>query len=127
LALAGFVLVSTSALLVVLAIDARRSGSVSLISVLRDMAIVLVALETLIVGVLLIVLVLQVQALVGLLRDEIRPMLEAINETLATVRGTTRFMSQKVVSPTIQAAGFFAGLRRVVQEMTTLRRGSDEE
>lgn len=128
LVVVGLVLVGMIALLVVLAVDAYRSPvqpsrGAAVVALLRDAAIILVAFETLLIGLLLIVLTIQVQALVGLLRDEIRPMLETINDTLATVRGTTRFVSHHVVSPTIQAAGFLAGVRRVLQELADTLRG----
>jgi hypothetical protein len=91
-------------------------GSV-VVGLLRDAAIIFVAFETLLIGVLLIVLMIQMQSLIILLRDEIRPMLEAANETLATVRGTTQFVSHNVVSPVIKWSGYLTGLRRIVQEI----------
>ncbi len=128
LVVVGLLLVGMIALLVVLAVDAYRSPvqpspGAAVVSLLRDAAIILVAFETLLIGLLLIVLTIQVQALVGLLRDEIRPMLETLNDTLATIRGTTRFVSHHVVSPTIQAAGFLAGVRRVLRELADTLRG----
>ncbi len=128
LVVVGLLLVGMVALLVVLAVDAYRSPvqpspGAAVVSLLRDAAIILVAFETLLIGLLLIVLTIQVQALVGLLRDEIRPMLQTLNDTLATVRGTTQFVSHHVVSPTIQAAGFVAGVRRVLRELTDTLRG----
>ena len=90
------------------------------VGLLRDAAIIFVAFETLLIGVLLIILMLQVQSLVVLLRDEIKPMLEAANETLATVRGTTRFVSHNVVSPVVKWSGYLAGLRRVVRDIGAL-------
>ncbi len=125
LVIAGLLLVGMIALLVILAIDAYRaapepSPGAVVVSLLRDVAIVLVAFETLLIGALVVVLTLQVQALIALLRDEIRPMLEAINETVATVRGTAQFMSHNVVSPTIRAAGFLAGLKQVAKEIAEL-------
>jgi len=132
LAVTGLLLVGMVVVLVILAIDAYRQApgttpGGAVIGLLRDAAIVLVAFESLVIGTLMIVLVLQIQALVALLRDEIHPLLEALNETVATVRGTARFVSHNVVSPTIQAAGFLAGLRRVVREIAALGRGSKAE
>lgn len=95
-------------------------GSV-VVGLLRDVAIVFVAFETSVIGVLLIVLMLQVQSLVVLLRDEIRPMLEAANETLATVRGTTQFVSHNVVTPVMKWSGYLAGLRRILQQIGGIR------
>ncbi|MFN3762205.1 MAG: hypothetical protein ACK4WK_03265 [Anaerolineae bacterium] len=122
LVIVGVLMLGMIVLLVVLAVDAYRSPvqpsqGAAVVSLLRDAAIILVAFETFLIGILLIVLTIQVQALVSLLRDEIRPMLETLNDTLATVRGTTRFVSHHVVSPTIQAASFMAGVRRVLKEI----------
>lgn len=129
LVLFGLLLAGMIALLVVLAIDAYRSpaqrtAGTAVVSLLRDAAIILAAFETLLIGVLLVLLTLQVQALVALLRDEIRPMLEALNDTVATVRGTAEFVSHSVVSPTIRTASFLAGLRQVAKEIVELGRGS---
>jgi hypothetical protein len=111
-------------LLVFLSIDAYQaayaggppSPGAVVVSLLRDVAIVFVAFETLIIGVLLIILMVQVQSLVVLLRDEIRPMLEAANETLSTVRGTTQFVSHNVVTPVMKWSGYLAGLRRILEQ-----------
>lgn len=96
------------------------------VGLLRDAAIIFVAFETLIIGILLIVLMLQLQSLIVLLRDEIRPMLEAANETMTTVRGTTKFVSHNVVSPVMKWSSNLAGARRILKEITQLRRGQDE-
>jgi hypothetical protein len=135
LVIAGLLLVGLVVLLVFLSIDAYQAtyagtgpspGSV-VVGVLRDAAIIFVAFETLIIGVLLIILMLQVQSLIVLLRDEIKPMLEAANETLATVRGTTQFVSHNVVSPVVKWSGYLAGLRRIVREIGGLIDRGEQE
>jgi hypothetical protein len=135
LVIAGLLLVGLVVLLVFLSIDAYQAtyagtgpspGSV-VVGVLRDAAIIFVAFETLIIGVLLIILMLQVQSLIVLLRDEIKPMLEAANETLATVRGTTQFVSHSVVSPVVKWSGYMAGLRRIVREISGLTDRGEQE
>lgn len=117
-------------LLVILSINAYNAtmqgegpdpGAV-VVSLLRDAAIIVVAFETLVIGVLLVLLTIQVQALVRMLQDEIQPMLASLNETVSTVRGTTQFVSHHVVSPTIKAASFLSGVRRVVREAVDLVR-----
>jgi len=122
-------------LLVFLSVDAYRaaesgagpSPGAVVVGLLRDAAIVFVAFETLLIGILLIILMLQVQSLVVLLRDEIKPMLEAANETLATVRGTTQFVSHNLVSPVVKWSGYLAGLQRIVREIGGLRKSVKQE
>jgi hypothetical protein len=120
---AGLVLLGLVILLVILSMDAYRAAMTGaapspgevVVSLLRDAALIFVAFETMVIGILLIILMVQMQALIVLLRDEIRPMLEAVNETVATVRGTTRFVSHNVVSPVIRLSGYLAGLRRIIR------------
>lgn len=133
LVVAGLFMVSVVVLLVFLSVDAYQAASAGagpspgeiVVGLLRDAAIIFVAFETLLIGVLLIILMVQVQSLVMLLRDEIKPMLEAANETLATVRGTTQFVSHNVVSPVIKWSGYLTGLRRIVREISGLGEGEE--
>ena len=131
--IAGLLLIGLVVLMIFLSINAYQAtvnevgpspGSV-VVGLLRDTAIIFVAFETLIIGLLLIVLTLQIQSLTVLLRDEIRPMLEAANETMRTVRGTTKFVSHSVVSPVMKWSGYLAGVRRMLKEITGLRKTDD--
>jgi hypothetical protein len=79
------------------------------LAVVRDIAIVLLAIESVVIGILLLATLVQIRKLVSLLRDEVKPMLESVNETVRTVRGTTSFVSQSVVDPLIKAKSFSAG------------------
>jgi hypothetical protein len=132
---AGVLMILLVVLLIFLSIDAYQAAYVGgppspgsvVVSLLRDVAIVFVAFETLIIGVLLIVLMVQVQSLVVLLRDEIKPMLEVANETLATVRGTTQFVSHNVVTPVMKWSGYLAGLRRIFEQIGGLREDSEQD
>lgn len=90
-----------------------------LTSVLRDISIIVLALVTLIIGLFLIILIFQLQSLIVLLRDEIKPILDSANETANTVRGTTTFVSDAVVTPLIHVASLTSG---VVQTLRTLSR-----
>jgi hypothetical protein len=82
---------------------------------LRDTVIVLIGIESLVTGVAVIVLIVQVARLTALLQNEVRPMLEATNETLSTVRGTTEFLSENMVRPVVRLGGAAAALRRALE------------
>jgi len=82
--------------------------------VVRDIAIVLVAVETFLIGLALIILLFQIQVLIQVLRDEVQPLLHAVNDTASTVRGTTEFVSHNVVSPFIKLAGFTSAVGQVL-------------
>ena len=51
---------------------------------LRDIAIIIVAVETIIINALLIILVWQIWRLIKMVRDEIKPILEDTKETSST-------------------------------------------
>jgi hypothetical protein len=80
----------------------------------RDLAIIILAVETIIIGALLVFLIFQMQALVRLLREQIQPILDSLNKTASTVRGTTTFVSDTVVSPVVRTAGLISAVRRVI-------------
>ena len=81
----------------------------------RDLAIILLAVESLVVGVVLIILVLEVRNLAKLLRDEIKPILESADETVRTVRGTTTFVSENLVTPVVRASSFVTGVGQALR------------
>jgi hypothetical protein len=83
-------------------------------SKIRDIFIIFMALESLVIGVALIVLIVQISSLVNLLQNEVRPMLEATNETINTLRGTTEFLGENLVEPVIKLNSYMAGLRRLM-------------
>ncbi len=80
---------------------------------IRDIVIIFLALESVIIGLALIILIVQVASLINLLRNEVRPILQATSETVNTLRGTTEFLSENVVEPVIRLNSYLAGLRRL--------------
>jgi hypothetical protein len=87
----------------------------------RDVAIIVLAIESIVVGVLLAILTVQVSKLVRMLREEIRPMLDATQETVGTVRGTATFLSEHLVSPVVNIAGTVSGLRQAAKTLAGFR------
>jgi len=81
---------------------------------IRDIVIIFVALESLFLGLALIVLIVQLARLTTLLQDEVKPILDSTKETLSTLRGTTTFLSDNLVQPVIKANSTMAALRRAL-------------
>jgi hypothetical protein len=81
----------------------------------RDIFIILMAFESLLIGLALIILVVQIARLTNLLHNEVRPILQSTNETLNTLRGTTRFLSDNLVDPVVKANSSMAAFRRVLE------------
>jgi hypothetical protein len=84
---------------------------------IRDVFIIVVALESLVIGVALIVLIVQLASLINLLQNEIQPILKATTETVNTLRGTAEFLGENVVEPVIKLNGYLAGLKRMLELM----------
>lgn len=85
---------------------------------IRDIAIIIIAVQSIVVGVLLGVLVWQVWRLVKMLQTEIKPIITDTQDTVNTVRGTTTFVSDTVVTPIIKTSSTVVGLRRTLRSLT---------
>lgn len=81
---------------------------------IRDVLIILVAFEFLLVGFALLLLLIQVARLVNLLNNEVRPILESATEAADTMRGTTQFISDKLVAPIVTVNSNVAAVRRAL-------------
>ncbi len=90
----------------------------NIVATIRDVAIILLALETIIVGAILVLLIWEVRSLVKLLRDDIKPILQSADDTVRTVRGTTTFVSDNFVSPMVRVSSVTTGILRAVQILT---------
>jgi hypothetical protein len=84
---------------------------------IRDVFIIVVALESFVIGVALIVLIVQLASLINLLQNEVRPILTATSETVNNLRGTVEFLGENAVEPVIKLNGYLAGMYRVIELM----------
>jgi hypothetical protein len=84
---------------------------------IRDVFIIVVALESLLIGVALIVLIVQLASLINLLQNEVRPILKATTDTVNNLRGTAEFLGENVVEPVIKLNSYLAGLYRMLELM----------
>ncbi len=81
---------------------------------IRDIVIIFLAAESVVFGLVLVILIVQVARLTALIENELRPILESTNETLGTLRGTTQFLSRNMVSPVIKVNSTAAAIRRAL-------------
>jgi hypothetical protein len=98
------------------------SRNAALTSTARDIFLILLALEFMVVGVAVIVLAVQIARLTLLLEMEIRPMLENANDTLDTLRGTTLFLSESLVEPVVKLQSSLAAIQRVLEVLGLFRK-----
>lgn len=81
---------------------------------IRDIVIIFVAVESMIIGLALILLIVQIARLTAIIQNEVRPLIDSGSETVNTLRGTSQFLSDKMVRPVIKINSTFAALRRAV-------------
>jgi hypothetical protein len=80
--------------------------------------VILAALTTLAAFACLGYAALQVVGLVRELKGEVKTLVATAQETLGEVQGTARFVSDTVVSPVSQAAGWMSAARATVKAFT---------
>jgi len=82
---------------------------------IRDIFIIVLALESLIIGAALVILVVQLALLLNLLQNEVKPILETTRRTMNTLKGTTVFLSEHAVKPVINLSSMAAGVKKLVE------------
>jgi hypothetical protein len=95
-------------------------------AVLRDIFIILLGIETMIIGLLMIIAVvamiyvaLKVYDLVQFVQNELRPVMHRADDTVRTVQSRVTYISDAAVKPAINLA---AGLAAIRQTIKALRR-----
>jgi hypothetical protein len=84
-------------------------------ALIRDIFIIFLGFEFLLLGIALIILILQLARLINLIQNEIKPILDSTNETVSTLKGTTAFLSDNLVQPVMKLNETFAGFQRLLQ------------
>ncbi len=82
---------------------------------IRDIFIIFMALESVIIGIALVILIIQLSSLINLLQNEIRPIINSTSETVNTLKGTATFMSNNLSEPVIKVNQFLAMIRTLVK------------
>jgi hypothetical protein len=78
----------------------------------RDVFIIFMALESLVIGVALVILIVQLATLINLLQNEVRPIIKSTNETVNTLKGTVAFISENLTEPVIKINAYLAGIKQ---------------
>ncbi len=91
------------------------------LTVLRDILIILVALESLVAIGLLVYVGFQILGLVRTLRGQVPPLFSTVQQTAGTIEGTVTFIGERAVTPVVRYASVAAAVMRFLQ---VLFRGS---
>ncbi len=118
-----FILVAVVILAIIVGAIVLMLGSApESVGKIRDIFIIFLALESLIIGVVLTILVVQISLLINLLQNEIKPILTTTNETVNTLKGTTTFISNNLVAPVIKMNEYLAGLKKLIELLFPAKR-----
>jgi hypothetical protein len=92
---------------------------------IRDIFIILMAFMSLAIGLVLIILIVQVAELTNLIKTEIKPVIETVNETVSNLRGTTEFLGKNMVEPVVKLNEYVAAIKKF-SELISLGRKSKQ-
>ncbi len=115
-----FLVVLIGALLI--ALLANPDDAANWVGIIRDLFIIVLAMEGMMMGIAMIVLVIQVASLINLLQNEVQPIVDNANDTVSTVKGTTQFVSQNLIEPVVKFSAVAAGVGAVLREMIGIRK-----
>lgn len=81
---------------------------------IRDIFIVIYALETIVIAAALVVLICQIAQLINMTKNQVNPILKTTQETVNHVKGTVTFLGNNMVEPAIKANSTVAGISKVI-------------
>lgn len=114
LVLAVIIIIGILALIVLATIYLINPDNSAMTEQIRDVFIIFMALESLIIGVALVVLIVQLSTLINLLQNEIRPIINSTSETVNTLKGTAQFVSNNLTEPVIKLNQLMAMIKKLV-------------
>jgi len=79
---------------------------------IRDIFIIFMALQSIVLGIAIIILIVQLATLINVFKNEIKPILETTNDTIRNLKGTTSFLSNNLVEPVIKMNEYSAGFKK---------------
>jgi len=88
----------------------------------RDIFIILLAFESFVIGLALIILVIQIASLINFIQNEVRPIIADTQETINHIKGTSEFISKRLVTPVIKINSYFAGFKKILDLLRPRRR-----
>lgn len=121
------VLIGLIVLIVALAVTFAAIGGASfaeVVRVIRDLVIIFLALEGILIILALAMLILQIARLVAIVQTDIRPILDNTQTTIKTAQGTVEFMSDHLLQPLIKTGSFLAGVSALFASVGGLLRST---
>ena len=92
------------------------------IQIIRDILVIALVLEGLLIILALVVLIIQIARLVNLVRDGVRPILDNTQQTVGSAKDTVQFVGQNIRDPIVQMRHYFGGMRAFLQDSLAIWR-----
>lgn len=91
----------------------------------RDVFIIVLALESFLIGIALIILVIQLAIFTNLVQNEVKPIITSTKETVGNLKGASKFISKRAVAPIISVTSLAAGVRKFFDIVGFLNKSKD--
>lgn len=111
----------------ILAVATNVEATAPRVQIIRDIFIIILALQGILIVTALAILILQIARLINLIQNEVMPILKNTQDTVNTARGTVEFVGSNLTEPIVRAGGFSAGLMVFVRELGGIRRAIRKE
>ena len=109
----GIVILVVVALVVLATIYLANPANSQTTEQIRDIVIIFMALVSLVIGVPLVILIIQLSTMINLLQNEIRPIINSTSETVNTLKGTAQFVSENLSEPVIKINQLMAMIKQL--------------
>ncbi len=87
---------------------------------IRDISLIIFALESVVTAAALVVLVVQTARFVNFLKYEILPILNTTDKTVKKLSGTVSFLCESAVEPTVKAASTISGIKDTANSILSI-------
>ena len=94
------------------------------VQVVRDLMIIALALEMIIIGAAITVLLIQIARFINLISNEVQPIITSTSDTINTVRGTAVFLSKHLAEPVTKVSGTLRGISKVMGDVEAIRKAA---
>ncbi len=92
------------------------------VQIIRDIFIILLAFQSILIVGALAVLIVQIARLINLLQNEVMPILKNTQETVSTARTTVEFVGSNLTGPVIRLNAYLAAINILLRELFGIRR-----
>lgn len=114
------ILVFAAGLALALVGDAQENAPK--VQIVRDIFIIILAFQSILIVGALAVLIVQIARLMNLLQNEVMPILKNTQETVSTARTTVEFVGSNLTEPVIRLNAYLAAISVLLRELFGIRR-----